>query len=135
MSNCFSPMPKKGDILWCKFPMKIGVKMRPALVLHVEGVVVVVAYGTSQKTNILYPTEFLIKEQDPGFDLSGLSYSTKFDLENWVELEFNSDWFGESPNDKKNIPEPKMGVVHPSYVPEIEKAWCAVKKKNKAKED
>lgn len=50
-----------------------------------------VAYGTSQKTDRLYSGEFRIanREHPAAYASAGLSYDTKFDLRNVVELPFN----------------------------------------------
>lgn len=75
-----------------------------------------VVYGTSQKTNQIYPTEIVLDPADPGFSASGLSYRTKFDLTHQVQLPFDSAWFAPAPGPQTNIPLPKMGVLHPSYM-------------------
>ena len=82
----WTPRPKLGDIVECKFPQQVGVpgpKNRPALVLQVEeatddsdGSVVVVAYATSQNTTAVYPGEFVIEASAK----TGLAKPTKFDL-------------------------------------------------------
>ena len=81
-----------------------------------------VVYGTSQKTNRIYLTEVLLDPEDAGFSASGLSYRTKFDVARQVQLPFDSDWFEPAPGPQTNIPLPKMGVLHPSYMPAIASA-------------
>ncbi len=63
------PAPGAGDIVWCHFPLDRGIesgpKPRPALVVKVfdDDVLrysVLIAYGTSQKTNRLSAGEFLV---------------------------------------------------------------------------
>jgi len=60
--------------------------------------VVLVAYGTSQKTVHLRSGEFLIADREAAaYQLAGLSYSTKFSFHNTVELPYSSEWFKVSP--------------------------------------
>lgn len=121
MARLFTPLPAAGDIVWCRFPESIGVpgpKPRPALVLATAqtGHAVIVVYGTSQKTQNIYPTEFVLDPGDPGFAVSGLSLRTKFDMAHQIRLSFDSDWFTAAPGLSANLPLPKMGVLHPGYV-------------------
>ncbi|MYM98354.1 type II toxin-antitoxin system PemK/MazF family toxin [Duganella vulcania] len=123
----FHPLPAPGDIVWCAFPQLAGVpgpKKRPALVARVASATheVSVVYGTSQKTDHIYPTEVVLDPTDPGFAASGLSYRTKFDVAHQVQLPFDSDWFDPAPGPQTNIPLPKMGILHPSYMPAIASA-------------
>lgn len=113
--------PEPGDIVWCRFPQRPrdvpGPKPRPALVVCVtefaDGSVVKVAYGTSQKTDRLVSGEFAIRkaENKTAYKLAGLSYDTKFDLRNMVELPWNECFFAVPP-----IPlhgqTPKLGSLH-----------------------
>lgn len=120
----FYPLPIPGDIVWCAFPQVIGQpgpKKRPALVARVSPTTheISVVYGTSQKTNKIYPTEVALDPTDPGFASSGLSHRTKFDVATQVQLPFDSDWFDAAPGPQINSPLPKMGVLHPSYMPTI----------------
>ncbi|NML24342.1 type II toxin-antitoxin system PemK/MazF family toxin [Zoogloea dura] len=120
VSQNFNPLPAPGDILWCRFPEAVstpGPKSRPALVVAVapEYHSVTVAYGTSQKTTKIYPTEFLMDPKDKGFPESGLFFRTKFDMKNRVKLPFNDEWFDVAPGGTPTSPPPKMGVMHPSY--------------------
>jgi mRNA-degrading endonuclease toxin of MazEF toxin-antitoxin module len=99
----WTPRPKSGDIVQCRFPEHVGVpgpKERPALVLQVEeaaedprGSVVVVAYATSRRTGMLFPGEFVV---EPG-GKSGLAKLTKFDLVNQRVLPFDTEWFAPAP--------------------------------------
>lgn len=123
----FSPLPAPGDIVWCKFPQLLGVpgpKSRPALVVRVSATdnAVSVAYGTSQKTTTLYPTEFVLDPNDPGFPPSGLSHRTKFDLGNLVQLSFDTDWFEPAPGSPGHVPPPKMGILHSYYMAAVQTA-------------
>lgn len=126
----FHPLPAPGDIVWCAFPQTMGMpgpKKRPALVARVAPATheVSVVYGTSLKTNHIYPTEIVLDPAEAGFSSSGLSYRTKFDLAHQVQLPFDSRWFEPAPGPQAHIPLPKMGVLHPSYMPAIA---AAVKK-------
>lgn len=106
----WTPRPKSGDIVQCRFPERVGVpgpKERPALVLQVEeaiedpdGCVVVVAYATSRRTHVLFPGEFAIEPNSK----TGLTKLTKFDLVNQRVLPFDDEWFG---------PAPGKGPKHP----------------------
>ncbi|MEI9905383.1 MAG: type II toxin-antitoxin system PemK/MazF family toxin [Asticcacaulis sp.] len=114
-------MPAPGDIVWCRFPETVGIpdpKPRPALVLAVshKDHAVIVVYGTSQKTQALYPTEFALDPVDRNFAGGRLSLRTKFDMAHQVKLPFDSDWFAPATGLIPNLPLPKMGILHPSYV-------------------
>ncbi|ESQ81454.1 type II toxin-antitoxin system PemK/MazF family toxin [Asticcacaulis benevestitus] len=121
MAKYFDPLPAPGDIVWCLFPESVGQpgpKPRPALVLAVarEFKAISIAYGTSQKTDRIYPTEFLIGSSDPNFALTGLSVSTKFDMARQVQIPFNSDWVAKAPGAALNSPLPKLGVLPANLV-------------------
>lgn len=127
MTVPFHPLPAPGDIVWCNFPQTLGnpgPKPRPALVVAVATAqhAVKIAYGTSQKTNKLYPGEFVLDPADAGFSDSGLATCTKFDLGQTVTVPFDSDWFSPSPGITPSTPLPKMGVLHPSYMPALQTA-------------
>jgi hypothetical protein len=94
------PEPTAGEIVWCHFPDSIHPqpKPRPGLIVLTmqddEGMIFVsVAYGTSQKTDRLHPGEFRISksEHPAAYASAGLSYDTKFDLRNVLDLPFNED--------------------------------------------
>lgn len=128
----YHPLPAAGDILWCRFPEivgKPGPKPRPALVVAVapQHHQIKVAYGTSKKLTRLLPGEFLLDPAMPGFDASGLSVATKFDLANLVALPFNSDWFDEAPGFTVLSPLPKLGVLHPSLMQYAAQAYRQIK--------
>ena len=98
------PEPAAGDIVWCHFPDQIlnRPKARPSLLLRVHEIddghyTVDLAYGTSQKVERLYAGEFSITQaKHPiAFSSSNLSYDTKFNLRQVVNLPFNSDWFSD----------------------------------------
>ena len=118
------PEPAAGDIVWCHFPDNIHPKPkpRPGLIVSTkeddEGKIFVsVAYGTSQKTNRLFSGEFRITkiEHPVAYSSAGLSYDTKFDLKNTLELPFNEVYFSVPPN-APHGQLPKLGTLHPSMV-------------------
>lgn len=125
--------PVAGDLVWCFFPqdeqLEPGPKPRPGLLLKVRRVLgedqqfaVEVAYGTSQKVEILYSGEFLISRADAdAFQLSGLSYPTKFDLSKIAELPYNDQWFAIPPRPRHGQI-PKLGTLHPSLMPRLRAA-------------
>jgi hypothetical protein len=113
--------PQPGDIVWCRFPQRPrdlpGPKPRPALVVaiteHEDGTSVKVAYGTSQKTDRLVAGEFAIRkaENKTAYEMAGLSYDTKFNLHNIVELPWNDSFFAVPPNPYHGQT-PKLGSLH-----------------------
>ena len=76
-----------------------------------------VASGTSQKTDRLYSGEFKISksEHPAAYASAGLSYDTKFDLKNILELPFNDAYFSVPPH-APHGQSPKLGTLHPSMV-------------------
>jgi hypothetical protein len=78
-----------------------------------DGVTVSVAYGTSQKTDRMVAGEFAIRkaEHKTAYELAGLSYDTKFDLRNIVELPWNDSFFAVPPNPAHGQT-PKLGSLH-----------------------
>lgn len=114
------PAPEPGDVVWCRFPEKQlhqhGPKTRPALVITVAqkegGCFVIAAYGTSQKLDRIYPGEFaIIKNQNlESYKASGLSYDTKFDLNNFVILPWGIDFFEVAPGPRIKKT-PKLGAL------------------------
>lgn len=127
--------PIAGEIVWCHFPDNVHPKpkARPALILASKEdddgeIFVAVAYGTSQKTQRLYRGEFLIaKEQNPiAYRSAGLSYDTKFNLTNAIELPFNAQYFSVPPHAPFGQ-NPKMGTLHPSMVRIAAVAYAAIK--------
>ncbi|WP_143481857.1 MULTISPECIES: type II toxin-antitoxin system PemK/MazF family toxin [Pseudomonas] len=120
-ANRYHPLPAPGDIVYCWFPEMPGVpgpKPRPAIVVAVAPSthVVKVCFGTSKKIDKLYPGEFVISKGDAGFPLSGLSYTTKFDMTRSEKLTFDDDWFKVAPGLTPETPAPKIGTLHPSYI-------------------
>ncbi len=125
--------PAAGDIVWCHFPdnTKIRAKPRPALILAVfddnePEFSVQVAYGTSQKTTALHSGEFaVIREKNaPAYECAGLSYDTKFDLRELVDLPYSSDWFSVPPS-APHGQLPKLGTLHPSLIRAVHAALKA----------
>ena len=126
-TNFFSPLPQPGDIVLCCFPAPIGAeKDRPALVLAVNTAAkaVKVAYGTSQKLNRIYPTEFLIDDAEADFSTSGLRRSTKFDLSVTAVLEYSDEWFVPPANTVSRSP--KLGQIPVSSYPSLIQARNAL---------
>ena len=127
------PEPTAGDIVWCHFPDQINSrpKPRPALILTVfdEDIprfAVQVAYGTSQKTRKLYRGEFAIYREmnAAAYEAANLSFDTKFNLSQLVELPFSTDWFSVPPAAPYGQI-PKLGILHPSMVRTVEAAYKA----------
>ncbi|WP_027474946.1 hypothetical protein [Curvibacter gracilis] len=135
MSPVWWPEPAAGELVWCHFPDNIHPrpKPRPALVLavfdddepefHIQ-----VAYGTSQRTTVLYQGEFaILKSKHPAaYQAAGLSYDTKFDLNNTLVLPYNTVWFSVPPA-APHGQNPKLGTLHPSLVPAVQAAYRATK--------
>jgi hypothetical protein len=48
-------------------------------------------------------------------EMAGLSYDTKFDLKQIVDLPYNTDWFSVPPS-APHGQNPKLGTLHPSLV-------------------
>ena len=129
------PLPAPGDIVYCRFPEtlgKPGPKRRPALVTGLAEFEdstrgVVVAYGTSRRVAQLVAGEFAVTPADgEAFEISGLSYPTKFDLARSVTLPYTDEWFRVPP-----IPPfgqtPKLGVLHPSLMRRAQAAYLAAR--------
>jgi hypothetical protein len=129
------PEPTAGEIVWCHFPDNIHPrpKPRPALIVSTkeddEGrIFASVAYGTSKKTDRLYSGEFLIarREHPAAYVSAGLSYDTKFDLRNVLELPFNDAFFSIPPSTPHGQ-NPKLGTLHPSMVRIAATAFAAIR--------
>lgn len=130
------PEPYAGDIVWCHFPDNIDPKPkpRPGLVVktmqdHSGKIFVNIAYGTSQKTNRLFSGEFRISkvEYPVAFTSAGLSYDTKFNFKNALDLPFNDTYFSVPPNAPFGQ-NPKLGTLHPSMVRIAHAAFAALAK-------
>jgi hypothetical protein len=127
--------PAAGDILWCHFPDHIHPKPkpRPALVLTVfdddaPQLHVCVAYGTSQHTTTPYRGEFaILRERNlAAYEAAGLSYDTKFNLKQAIELPYSTDWFSVPPA-APHGQTPKLGTLHPSLVRAVQAAYLAAR--------
>lgn len=125
--------PAAGDVVWCHFPDDIHPrpKPRPALILEVfdddaPQFFVRVAYGTSQRTTSLRRGEFSIERSRnlAAFEAAGLSYETKFDLKQVLELPFSTEWFSVPPA-APHGQTPKLGTLHPSLVRAVQAAYQA----------
>ena len=133
MASPWKP-PVVGDILWCHFPelpdVDPGPKPRPALVAQVtirdDGAVVAVVYGTSQRLDRLLPGEFAIrKAQNPAaFALAGLSFDTKFNFKQIVELPWTDASFKVPPR-AMHGQNPMLGTLHPSMMQAARAAYLA----------
>ena len=131
----FFPLPRAGDIVWCRFPDRRlsspGPKPRPALVVDIgrlhDAPAIEVVYGTSRKLDRLYPGEFSIGDEDgDAFAASGLSYPTKFDTIRSVFLPYNDEWFAVPPG-APHGQTPKLGVLHPSLMRRAQAAFDAAR--------
>lgn len=112
--------------------MTPGPKPRPALVVRIgemEGQpAAAVAYGTSQRVNELHTGEFGITRADgDAFRAAGLSFETKFDLSNIVELPFSKEWFGVPPG-APHGQTPKLGLLHPTLMKRAAAAYSATRR-------
>ena len=124
--------PVAGDIAWCHFPAGVRPhpKRRPALILRVYGAqapfAVRVAYGTSQRVPELCGGEFAILKTDnpTAFALANLSYDTKFDLRQKVDLPYTTEWFSVPPH-APHGQAPKLGTLHTSLMRAAEAAQRA----------
>ncbi|MDB5999275.1 MAG: hypothetical protein JWP52_974 [Rhizobacter sp.] len=125
--------PTAGEIVWCHFPDDINPRPKPRLALilvvfdegepHFE---VRVAYGTSQKTTALRRGEFsILRDRNPAaYAAAGLSYDTKFDLRQAIDLPFTTEWFSVPPA-APHGQTPKLGTLHPSLVRAVQAAFKA----------
>jgi len=125
--------PAAGDIVWCHFPDNVHPrpKPRPALILAVfdddaPRFSVRVAYGASQRTTTLYQGEFsIVRNHNPtAYAAAGLSYDTKFNLGQTVDLPYTTEWFSVPPA-APHGQTPKLGILHPSLVRATQAAYRA----------
>jgi hypothetical protein len=125
---------RPGDIVWCRFPqdklLAPGPKPRPGLVVRVGEIdghcAVAVVYGTTQRVDDLHAGGFSITRADrEAFVVAGLSFDTKFDLANVVELPFSDRWFAVPPG-APNGQTPKLGLLHSSLMRRAAAAHRAV---------
>lgn len=127
------PEPIAEDILWRHFPDNIHPrpKPRPALILAVfdddaPEFTVQVAYGTSLGTTTTYRGEFAILngKNQAAYDAANLSFDTKFNLKQVLELPFSSEWFS-VPSAAPHGQIPKLGTLHASLVRAVQAAYKA----------
>lgn len=128
--------PTPGDIVWCRFPnlprRHPGPKPRPALVCdvteHDDGVAVTVAYGSSQGLQRLHKGEFAITRlgNPAAYSSAGLSFDTKFDLRQLVELPWNADFFAVPARAQHGL-NPKLGSLHASMMRAAQAAYQGAK--------
>jgi len=128
--------PAPGDIVWCRFPelprRSPGPKPRPALVCEVtereDGVAVTVAYGTSQGLDRLHAGEFAITRQahPAAYASAGLSFDTKFDFRQAIELPWTDDFFAVPPR-APHGQQPKLGSLHASMMRPAQAAYKAAR--------
>ncbi len=125
--------PTAGEIVWCHFPDYINPhpKPRPTLILTVfddeaPQFHVRVAYGTSQRTTTLHRGEFaILRERNlAAYGAAGLSYDTKFDLKQVLDLPYTTEWFSVPPA-APHGQTPKLGTLHPSLVRAVQAAFQA----------
>jgi hypothetical protein len=127
-------LPAPGDIVWCRFPHLPrpgpGPKPRPALICsvaeHEDGVAITVAYGTSQGLHRIFKGEFVItqKGHPAAYGCAGLSFDTKFNLRQRVELPWNADFFA-VPAHAPHGQHPKLGNLHASMMRAVQAAYQA----------
>ena len=133
MTGAWWPEPAAGEIVWCHFPDDIHPrpKPRPALILRVfddtaPQFTVRVADGTSQKVTSLHSGEFaILRDRNPAaFLAAGLSYDTKFNLGQALDLPFSTGWFSVPPG-APHGQVPRLGILHPSLVKAVQAAFRA----------
>jgi hypothetical protein len=87
---------------------------------------VLVAYGTSQRTDKLFAGEFRLAPSDgEAYRLAGLSSATKLNLAEHVELPYTDTWFAPPPGSPHGQT-PKLGILHSSVYRRVEAAWNVV---------
>jgi hypothetical protein len=131
--------PQAGDICWCWTPHEIepprpGPKRHPSLIYRVTGTAdlkrfkVLIAPGTSQKTDRLYGGEFCIGNDEDGnaLKVAGLYKPTKFQLNRLVWLPYSSDFFG-IPDWIPGARSPKIGSLDTS-IPSVRRKLESAKK-------
>ncbi len=127
--------PTAGNIVWCHFPDQIHPrpKPRPALILVVYDddapqFDVRVACDTSQRTTSLQRSEVSIlrNRNAAAYAIAGLSYDTKCDLTQVLDLPYTSEWFSVPPAAPPGQT-PKLGTLHPSLVRVVEATIRAAK--------
>jgi hypothetical protein len=86
-----------------------------------------VTYGTSQSTATLHRGEYsILRDRNAAaFGAAGLSYDTKFDLKQTLDLPYRTDWFSVPPAAPYRQ-FPKLGLLHPSLMLALQAAFRAV---------
>jgi hypothetical protein len=127
------PEPPAGEIAWCHFTDNINPrpKPRPALILAVfdddaPQFHIRVAYGTSPRPTALHSGEFsILRLHNPiVYEAAGLSYDTKFNLKQAIDLPYTTEWFSIPPA-APHGQTPKLGTLHPSPVLAVQAAYRA----------
>lgn len=93
-----------------------------------DGVAVTVAYGTSRGLQRPHRGEFAIAKQGnpAAYSSAGLSFDTKFDLRQSVELPWNEDFFA-VPARAPHGQHPKLGSLHASMMRAAHTAYQVAK--------
>jgi hypothetical protein len=92
-----------------------------------DGTNILVAFGTSQNTSMLFSGEFLVSmDMGTAFKASGLSMNTKFNLKKMEWLPWNDDWFVAPPQAIRTA-SPILGFAHPSLYRSINAALAGIK--------
>ena len=88
--------------------------------------VVRVAYGTSQRTTTLRRGEFsILRDRNPtAYAAAGLSYDTRFDLKQALDLPYSKEWFSVPPA-APHGQTPRLSVLQPSLVRAVQAAFRA----------
>ena len=83
-------------------------------------------HGASQRTTTLRRGEFsILRERNRAADeAAGLSYDTKFDLKQAIDLPYTTDWFSVPPA-APHGQTPRLGTLHPSLVRAMQAAFRA----------
>ena len=91
-----------------------------------DGVAVAVVYGTSQRIDRLLSGEFAIRKAQnaAAFALAGLSFDTKFNFRQMVELPW-TDAFFKVPPKALHGHNPRLGTLHPSIMLAARAAYLA----------
>jgi hypothetical protein len=92
-----------------------------------DGLSVTVAYGTSQGLTKLHGGEFAITKigEPAAYSAAGLSFDTKFDLRQAIELPWNESFFAVPPK-APHGQNPKLGTLHASMMRAAQAAYRAV---------
>lgn len=89
-----------------------------------DGVAVTVAYGTSQGLQRLHQGEFAITKggHQAAYVSAGLSFDTKFDLRQSIELPWTDVFFAVPPK-APHGQNPKLGILHASMMRALRAAY------------